>query len=150
MIYTTGSGKIELQITKKQAQKGYHSGQCDQDIAELRQIPAIKRQLAKIDEAVLVDELKHWGAWDEEELQNHEENLDRFLWLACADIVETYCLGNKMQTIKTKDITATRPTGDVWFISATIGGHLIVRCYPGFTKKEAIIEFKREVTKCKQ
>ena len=91
MIYTTGSGKIELQITKKQAQKGYHSGQCDQDIAELRQIPAIKRQLAKIDEAVLVDELKHWGAWSDEELQNHGENLYRILWLACADIVETYC-----------------------------------------------------------
>ena len=91
MIYTTGSGKIEIEITKKQALKGYHSGQCDQDIAELRRIPAIKRQLAKIDEAVLIDELKHWGAWTGEELQDHEENLDRFLWLACADIVETYC-----------------------------------------------------------
>ena len=91
MIYTTGSGKIEIEITKKQALKGYHSGQCDQDIAELRRIPAIKRQLAKIDGAILIEELEHWGAWDEEELQNHEENLDRFLWLACADIVETYC-----------------------------------------------------------
>ena len=60
MIYTTGSGKIEIEITKKQALKGYHSGPCDQDIAELRRIPAIKRQLAKIDEAVLIDELRHW------------------------------------------------------------------------------------------
>ena len=91
MIYTTGSGKIEIEITKKQALKGYHSGQCDQDIAELRRIPAIKRQIAKIDKAVLIDELRHWCAWDDEELQDHEENLDRFLWLACADIVETYC-----------------------------------------------------------
>ena len=90
MIYTTGSGKIEINITKKQALKGYHSGQCDEDIAELRQAPAIKRQLAKLDKAVLIDELRHWGAWDDEELQNHDENLDRFLWLACADIVETY------------------------------------------------------------
>ena len=55
-----------------------------------------------------------------------------------------------MQTIKTKDITATSPIYGAWIISATIGGHLIVRCYPGFTKKEAIIEFKREVTKCKR
>ena len=91
MIYTTGSGKIEIEITKKQAIKGYHSGQCDQDIAELRQIPAIKRQLAKIDKAVLINELMEYGAWDEEELQNHEENLGRILWLACAEIVETYC-----------------------------------------------------------
>ena len=91
MLYITGSGKIEIKITKKQALKGYHSGRCDQDIAELRQTPAIKRQLAKIDKAILVDELKHWAAWTYEELQNHDENLDRFLWLACADIVETYC-----------------------------------------------------------
>lgn len=91
MIYTTGSGKIEIEITKKQALRGYHSGQCDQDIAELRQIPVIKRQLAKIDKAVLIDELKRWGAWADEELQNHDENLDRFLWLVCAGIVETYC-----------------------------------------------------------
>ena len=91
MIYTTGSGKIEIEITKKQALKGYHSGQCDQDIAELRRVPAIKRQLAKIDKSVLIDELKHWGAWTDEELQNHKENLDRFLWLACSDIVEIYC-----------------------------------------------------------
>ena len=91
MVYTTGSGKIEINITKNQAIKGYHSGQCDKDIAELRQTPAIKRQLAKIDKDLLIEELKHWGAWSNEELQNHDENLDRFLWLACADIVETYC-----------------------------------------------------------
>ena len=91
MIYTTGSGKIEIEITKKQAQKGYHAGQCDKDIEGLRRIPAVKRQLAKIDKAVLIDELRPWGAWADEELQDHEENLDRFLWLACADIVETYC-----------------------------------------------------------
>ena len=91
MIYATGSGKIEIEITKKQALKGYHSGQCEQDIAELRQVPTIKRQLAKIDGVVLIEELKHWGAWNDDELKNHDENLDRFLWLACADIVETYC-----------------------------------------------------------
>ena len=150
MIYTTGSGKIEIEITKKQAIKGYHSGQCDQDIAELRQIPAIKRQLARINKAVLIDELKHWGAWAEEELQDHDENLDRFLWLACADIVETYCLGNKMQTIKTKDITATSPIYGAWIISALVDGYIVQRCYYGFTKREAISEFKMDVTKCKR
>ena len=91
MIYTTGSGKIEIEITKKQALKGYHSGSCDQDIAELRQIPAINRQLAKIDASILAEELRHYCAWSDGELQDHDENLDRFLWLACADIVETYC-----------------------------------------------------------
>ena len=150
MIYTTGSGKIEIKITKNQALKCYHSGRCDQDIAELRQIPAIKRQLAKIDKAVLINELKHWGAWSDEELQNHEGNLDRFLWLACADIVEAYCWGDKMQTIKTKDITTTRLINGAWSVSAIVGGYREQRVYYGFTKKEAISEFKREITKCKQ
>ena len=93
MIYTTGSGKIEIEITKKQALKGYHSGQCDQDIEGLRKDHKIANQLKMIDSEVLREELRHWGAWNDEELANHEHNLDRILWLACADIVELNNLG---------------------------------------------------------
>ena len=83
----TSSGKIELNITKAQAQKGAHQGQCDTDIAGLRQVPAIRRQLAKIDAADLRKELAEWGAWDETELANHDANLSRILWLLCGDIL---------------------------------------------------------------
>ena len=83
--------QIELQITKKQAQKGYHAGQCGKDIEDLRRERKIANQLKMIEPRILREELRHWGAWNEEELANHEHNLDRILWLACADIVETYC-----------------------------------------------------------
>jgi len=86
MYYTTGSGRIELQITKKQAGIGSHAGQCDNDVAYLRTLPTIKRQLDKIDAEVLKAELAEYGAWDEIELSNHDENLTRLLWLACGDI----------------------------------------------------------------
>lgn len=78
----------DLQVTKKQANKGYHRGQCEPDVKELRQVTAIKRQLNKIDPATLKKELKEYGCWESEELNDHESNLDRILWIACADIVE--------------------------------------------------------------
>lgn len=79
---------IELQITKTQAHKGYHSGSCDADIEELRQVPKIKKQLDKLDAGVVSRYLSEFGAWGEEELKDHNENLDRLLWLVCADLVE--------------------------------------------------------------
>lgn len=88
MWYTSGSGRIEIKLTKKQASIGSHSGQCDTDIKYLRQLPAIKRQLDKIDAELLRGELKEFGAWDENELQDHNANLDRILWIACGDILE--------------------------------------------------------------
>ena len=88
MWYTSGSGLIELQLTKQQAATGSHSGSCDNDIAYLRQLPAIKRQLAKLEPETLAKELKEYGAWDEIELQDHDQNLTRILWIACGDIAE--------------------------------------------------------------
>lgn len=88
MWYTSGSGRIELQLTKQQAATGSHQGQCDNDIAYLRQLPTIKRQLNKLDAGVLANELSEYGAWDDEELKNHEENLNRILWIACGDILD--------------------------------------------------------------
>lgn len=79
---------IEINLTMKQAKQGMHQGPCDMDIKDLRHVPSIKRQLNKLDVETLKRELKEYGAWDENELSNHDENLDRILWLACGDIVE--------------------------------------------------------------
>ena len=86
MYWTTGSGRIDLNLTKKQAGIGSHPGECQPDIEYLRTIPAIKRQLSKIDPQILRDELDEYGAWDENELSNHDMNLTRLLWIACGDI----------------------------------------------------------------
>ena len=90
MYYVSGSGRIELQLTLHQARSASHQGQCDADVRALAQIPAINRQLSKIDPTVLAAELREYGAWSPEELADHEQNLQRILWLAAGDIVEEH------------------------------------------------------------
>lgn len=65
-----------------------HSGDCDEDTRELSKVPAIAEQLASIDSSVLSSELNELGAWDSEELADHQQNLQRILWLAAHDIAE--------------------------------------------------------------
>lgn len=91
MYFYTGTGRITLRVTLKDAKIGAHQGQCDGDIEWLRlNRPKIWRQLAKIDKDILRAELDEYGAWDDEELADHEANLTRILWIACGDIVEEY------------------------------------------------------------
>lgn len=79
---------IHLSMTKAQAASASHQGQCDQDVDALCRVPAIARQLRKIDPATLAKELKEYGAWDSMELSDHEANLRRFVWIAACDIIE--------------------------------------------------------------
>ena len=88
MYWTESLGRIELQITKAQAQSCSHPGQCEQDVEALMKAPSIARQLKKLDPALVATCLKEYGAWDEIELSNHNDNLTRLLWCACCDISE--------------------------------------------------------------
>ena len=88
MWFSTSSGLIELQLTQDDVDAGYHSGACDDDIACLRREPRIAAQLDALDPALLRAELKEWGAWDAEQLADHDENLSRILWLACGDLYD--------------------------------------------------------------
>jgi len=87
MYWVTNHG-IEFNITKKQARDGYHQGDCEESVKDLSDVKAIRKQLDKIDPETLKDELREYGAWEEEELLDHEQNLQRILWLVCADIIE--------------------------------------------------------------
>jgi hypothetical protein len=49
MWFSTSSGRIELKMTLDQARSASHQGQCDSDVRDLSKVPAIARQLAKID-----------------------------------------------------------------------------------------------------
>ena len=88
MWWSTSSGRIELNVTKAQAATCSHPGPCDADVKALRQVPAIRRQLAKVGDGILRQELREYGAWDDEQLADHDANLDRLLWIACCDIAE--------------------------------------------------------------
>ena len=80
--------RFELKLTKEQALSGSHQGACDEDIAELLKVPAIRRQLDKIPPDTIKAELSEYGAWDDTELANVDDNRARILWVACGDIRE--------------------------------------------------------------
>jgi hypothetical protein len=87
-FYTRGCGRIEIEMSMEQAQSASHQGRCDDDVAMLAAEPDIAAQLEKIKPDVLRDELRDYGAWDADELADHEQNLQRIVWLAAGDIVE--------------------------------------------------------------
>ncbi len=84
-IWTSTTGRIDLEMTAEQAASVHHSGQCDDDVLALSKVPAIAEQLAKINETVLKEVLSEYGF---EELEVHEQNLQRLVWLAGCDIDE--------------------------------------------------------------
>ena len=87
--WISSSGRIELNITKAQAREASHQGRCDDDVYALSQEASIRRQLDRIsDPEILAAELREYGAWDDQELADHEQNLQRILWIAAGDIVE--------------------------------------------------------------
>lgn len=80
--------RFTLTITKEQARTGSHQGRCDDDIQYLLTVPAIRRQLNKIPAQDIRKELSEYGAWDESELSNDDDNKARILWIACCNIRE--------------------------------------------------------------
>ena len=77
---------FELNITKAQVLAAWHPGAMDDDIAALAKVPRIARQLKKLDPGQVRLELAEYGAWNEEELQDHAQNLQRVLWCGVCDI----------------------------------------------------------------
>lgn len=77
-----------IEISDEQVQSVAQTGSNDVAVAELREVPEIKEQLDKIDPKALKSELKEYGAWTDEELNNHDQNLSRILWIACWNIAD--------------------------------------------------------------
>jgi len=83
--WCSSSGRIELALLLEDAETGYHSGMCDDDIAYLRTAPYIAEQLKALDENTVREEVEQWSDWD---VSDTDESLNRLLWIACGDIVE--------------------------------------------------------------
>lgn len=88
MWFSTSSGRIEIEMTMAQAESAAHPGQCDADVLALSNNRKIRRQLEALDRDLVREELREYGAWDDEELADHAQNLQRLLWIAAGDIVE--------------------------------------------------------------
>jgi hypothetical protein len=65
-----------------------HSGPCDEDVKRALELPEVKAELAGIDPEDLKKELAEYGAWDDNQLSNHADNLERILWIAAGNIQE--------------------------------------------------------------
>lgn len=79
---------FEIQMTRVEALSASHPGPCDDDVAALVSKPAIRRQLDRIGADAIRAELKGYGAWDETELADDEQNRHRIIWLAAGNIAD--------------------------------------------------------------
>ena len=86
--------RFELPLTLEQARAASHPGKCDADVAALRTEPEVARQLAALDPDKVRAELKEYGAWEPEELADHDANLSRVVWIAAGNIAEDAARGN--------------------------------------------------------
>jgi hypothetical protein len=77
-----------LNITKAVAKECSRSGDNETSVNYYMSLPKYKKQLSKIDKEELINELTDYGAWDDDELQNHNNNLQRIFWLSCGNIVD--------------------------------------------------------------
>lgn len=80
--------RFTIKMTLEDAKTASHPGRCDEDVEYIRKRPKIARQLAKISNEDLRAELKEYGAWDAEELQDREDNERRIVWIAAGNIRE--------------------------------------------------------------
>jgi len=84
--WSSSNGKIQLRMTMDQAKSVSHSGECDEDVNAMKQVPEIAAQLDQLDPEVVASELSDY--WSDDELTDPTKNLSRLLWLAGGDIVE--------------------------------------------------------------
>lgn len=82
--------RFTLSMTLAEALSASHPGPCDVDVEELTRKPKIRRQLDKLNPDTVIDELREYGAWEDDELFDHARNLRRVVWLAACDIAEEH------------------------------------------------------------
>lgn len=77
-----------IEIAEDIARNCSHSGPCDDDVERARLLPEVQAELSKIDPEGLRKELKEYGCWTDQQLADHNTNLDRILWIAAGNIMD--------------------------------------------------------------
>ena len=85
-FWTSSNGEIEFEIKGEYVNLVPRVGVADYAIEYMKDIPEVRVILDAIQPEVLRSILSDYGAWDDKELQDHESNLERMLWIACGDI----------------------------------------------------------------
>ena len=87
--FTSSCGRIEFQMPIEQAQSVCHTGQCIDDVKALSKMDNIKAITDELDpEIVKIVIREAYGDITDEELDDHEGNIERLLWIAGCDIDE--------------------------------------------------------------
>lgn len=86
--WSSSSGRIELQFTDEQVFSIPCQGDAELSVRALRAQPDVAAQLVRISQTTLEDELREYGCWTDEELQDREWSELRLLWLATLSIQE--------------------------------------------------------------
>lgn len=79
---------LRLRLTWDQARSVSGPGPQDENVLALSRVPSVARQLARLDPESLRRELAEYGAWDDTELADHAQNLQRILWTSASNMVE--------------------------------------------------------------
>lgn len=77
-----------LNITKAVANECSSSGNNEYSINHYMNLPKYKKQLSKLDKTEVRNELNDLGVWDDDELENHNDNLQRLFWISCGNITD--------------------------------------------------------------
>jgi hypothetical protein len=91
-LYWAAFNRFELRLPGKCVIDCSHQGQFDEDVAHWA--PLIKKQVKKdnfINKPTaekIKEELLDYGAWDDEELQDEDQNWHRLVWIASCNIAE--------------------------------------------------------------
>jgi len=86
--WTESLGRIEIEMTLEQAEMVPLMGQADDGVYLLSQEKDVMAQLDKYTPELIAECLKEYGAWDDEELKDHKQNIQRLLWIAACDLQE--------------------------------------------------------------
>lgn len=73
--------RFEIELPDEAVPACSHQGACDADVEHWA-----KRLPIDVDPALLRAELDEYGAWDDEELSDHDANVRRIIWLAAGRI----------------------------------------------------------------
>lgn len=95
--FTNSSGLVNILLPGGAVLDIAQSGPADTAVALWRTDERIAKELEEITDEELRNDLREYGAWDDEELEDREANLDRLLWLAAWDIAENVWSGDYVQ-----------------------------------------------------
>jgi len=91
-LYWATFNRFEIRLPGQCVTDCSHSGQCDQEVAHW--VPLIKKQVEKDNFSnkptaeKIREELREFGAWTSEDLQDDDQNWHRLVWCASCNIAE--------------------------------------------------------------